>query len=308
MPNRPRSWWLPERGRRRKAALARSSRATISIPNASVQKRSERSRSETNSTAWLRRTAAMVMAISSRAPDGGSGGGGADDLEVVLPHPALAGVQRDVEEGQLLQRAGEAQAAGVDRREAEGGTELGDGALGGGVVAGDEQRQRRALLGGGGVAAGEHGVEGLDDRGAAGGGLHGLGTGGALDGQAVEGGVERVGGVDDDGVRRSSGHVGGDSGRLGGWDGEDDDLCALRGGGIALGSLCADLGGHGLGLLRVGGGNDDVVTCRDGGPAEAATHVAGPDDCDPHLELLQIVDGSDGEHETDVTLNSCAVN
>ena len=34
MPNRPRSWWLPERGSLRNAALARGSLAMISMPNA----------------------------------------------------------------------------------------------------------------------------------------------------------------------------------------------------------------------------------------------------------------------------------
>ena len=33
-PNRPRSWWLPERGRRRNAAFARGSLAMTVIPNA----------------------------------------------------------------------------------------------------------------------------------------------------------------------------------------------------------------------------------------------------------------------------------
>src|SRR3954471_12133780 len=121
MPNRPRSWWLPERGRRRKAAFARSSRATSSMPNASVQKRSERSRSDTNSTAWLIRTAATVMAFSSRVS--ASGRRGADQLEVALPHPAVAGVERDVEEGDLLERAGEPQARDLDRSEPERGGE-----------------------------------------------------------------------------------------------------------------------------------------------------------------------------------------
>jgi len=35
-PNRPRSWWLPERGRRRNAASARGSHAATTMPNTSV--------------------------------------------------------------------------------------------------------------------------------------------------------------------------------------------------------------------------------------------------------------------------------
>ena len=35
-PNRPRSWWLPERGSRRNAALARGSRAATAMPKTSA--------------------------------------------------------------------------------------------------------------------------------------------------------------------------------------------------------------------------------------------------------------------------------
>ena len=34
-PNKPRSWWLPDLGRRRNAASARGSRAITDMPNAS---------------------------------------------------------------------------------------------------------------------------------------------------------------------------------------------------------------------------------------------------------------------------------
>ena len=77
-----------------------------------------RCRSETNSTAWLSRTTGMLTGVPTVLGQRGR----VDERPGALTGPVVAGVQGNVGEGQLLQGACEAQAACVDRLEAESRT------------------------------------------------------------------------------------------------------------------------------------------------------------------------------------------
>src|SRR5690348_15516036 len=101
-----------------------------------------RSRSATNSTAWLRRTGLTVMALLFLRGGAMVGGGSGDEPEAAGPGDLLGGGEGDLEEADGLELTGAAQRAGVDRLEAARGDDAGEGGLGIGVVTGDENGRR----------------------------------------------------------------------------------------------------------------------------------------------------------------------
>src|SRR5512134_3810030 len=102
-----------------------------------------RSRSATNSTAWLRRTALMVMALPSWVGVGVDAVGSGGDAETAGPGDLLVGGEGQLQEADRLQLTGPLQRAGVDGVEAAGGHDVSQGGLGVGVVAGDQHGGRQ---------------------------------------------------------------------------------------------------------------------------------------------------------------------
>src|SRR5687768_2058587 len=122
-----------------------------------------RSRSATNRTAWLRRTAWTVMTGSPLVEGGRGGGWSGDDPEATGPRDLLVGGQGDLQEAERLELAGPLQGAGVDRLQATRGDHLGECGLGVGVVTGDGHRGRQDADGAPGEGAREVRVERLQD-------------------------------------------------------------------------------------------------------------------------------------------------
>src|ERR671912_2535673 len=97
-----------------------------------------RSRSATNKTAWLRRTALTVMVrsySSGQVRAGGARSGG--DAEATGPGDFLGGGEGELQEADCLELTGPLQGAGVDRLQAAGRHDAGQGGLRVGVVTGD---------------------------------------------------------------------------------------------------------------------------------------------------------------------------
>src|SRR6478735_2017240 len=230
-----------------------------------------RSRSATNSTAWLRRTALTVMAgsilvVCVRPGCWWSGG----DAETAHPGDLLVGGQGELQETDGLELAGTLEGAGVDRVETAGIEDAGQGGLGVGVVAGDQHGGGQGADGARGKGAGERGVERLEHvrLGEGCGDLRGRGAVGGYD-QRVEGlEVQRVGDVDHDLAREALATLGNDGADGGVGDREDDDVAAHRCGAVVLAEQL----------------NGVTALACDGG--DGLAHVAGTDDADVCHEVL----------------------
>jgi hypothetical protein len=210
----------------------------------------------------------------------------AGELPAALPGPAVAGVEGDVQERQFLQGAGHAQASGVDGPQAERGQQVRHGGLGLLVVTGVEAVQRLPVRAGAGQPRGEHGVERLDQLRLRGDGGQLLGLAGAGSGQVAVGVVERVGDVHDnrsgDGVAELTQYLGGGAGR----HRQNDDVGAADGLGRGGRGGGAGLLGHLHRVLRVCGGERDIVPCGGGRSGQATADVARSDDRNTHGVLL----------------------